>query len=65
MSNDRNKGLRYTRISYEDIGKLLQVFSRRFDEFLALKGFPQETGKHVSNFTLIDIIVRVDKRKAY
>ncbi|MDR1430321.1 MAG: hypothetical protein LBI85_08540 [Spirochaetaceae bacterium] len=65
MSNDRNKGLRYTRISYEDIERLLQVFSGRFDEILALKGFPRETGKHISNFTLIDIIVRVDKRKAY
>jgi hypothetical protein len=65
MPNDRNKNLRYKRIPYEDIEKLLQVFTKRFDEFLSLKGFPPEVGKHISSFTLIDIIVRVDKRKAY
>ena len=41
------------------------MFDKRFDEFLTLKGFPSDTEKHISFFTLIDIIVRVDKRKAY
>jgi hypothetical protein len=65
MSDDRNKSLGYERIPYDDIEKLLQVFNKRFDVFLSLKGFPPETVKHISNFTLIDIIIRVDKRKAY
>jgi hypothetical protein len=65
MPNHRNKNLRYERISYNEIGKLLQVFNKRFNEFLSLKGFPPKAEKHISNFTLIDIIVRVDKRKAY
>jgi hypothetical protein len=65
MPNNRNESLKYGRIPYEDIEKLLQVFNQRFIEFLALKGFPPETEKHISNFTLIDIIVRVDKRRAY
>ena len=65
MPNNRNKSLKYNRIPYEDIEKLLQVFNKRFNEFLALKGFPPEAEKHISNFTLVDIIVLVDKRKAY
>jgi hypothetical protein len=65
MPNNRNKGLGYKRIPYEDIEKLLQVFNKRYNEFLLLKGFPQKVEKHISNFTLIDIIIRVDKRKAY
>ena len=65
MPEDRNNKLKYERIPYEEIEKVLQIFSKRFDEFLILKGFPLETEKHISFFTLIDIIVRVDKRKAY
>ena len=65
MPEERNRGLRYERIPYDNIEKILQLFNNRFDEFLTLKGFPAETEKHISFFTLVDIIVRVDKRKAY
>ena len=65
MSEERNKNLKYERIPFENIKKLLQIFYKRFEEFLILKGFPPETKKHISFYTLIDIIVRVDKRKAY
>ena len=65
MSEKRNKNLKYKCIPQKDIAKILQVFIKRFDEFVILKGFPPETGKHISFFTLIDIIVRVDKGKAY
>jgi len=65
MSEKRNKDLKYERIPYEDIGNVIQVFYKRFEEFLFLQGFPPETEKHISFFTLIDIIVRVDKRKTY
>jgi len=65
MPEERNSNLKYERIPYESIEKVLQLFQKRFDEFLLLKGFPVETEKHVSFYTLMDIIVRVDKRKAY
>ncbi|MCL2066986.1 MAG: hypothetical protein FWG99_05940 [Treponema sp.] len=65
MPEERNKNLKYERISYESIGRILQTFIKRFEEFLILKGFPPEIESHISHFTLIDIIVRVDKRKAY
>ncbi|GHV95903.1 hypothetical protein AGMMS50293_22230 [Spirochaetia bacterium] len=59
----RNKELTYTRIPYDDIEKVLRLFEKRFYAFLTLKGFPPDTESLVSFFTLIDIIVRVDKRK--
>jgi hypothetical protein len=65
MPNERNKHLEYERIPNEDIEKLLKLFNKRFDVFLSLKGFPPEVEKHISYLTLMDIIVRVDKRKAY
>ena len=65
MQGERNKNLKYKRIPIEEIKKLIQIFSKRFNDFLILKGFPPETEKHISFFALIDIIVRVDKRKAY
>jgi len=65
MPAKRNKNLKYERILYKDIEKILQSFYKRFDEFLLLKGFPPKTEKHISPYTLIDIIIRVDKRKAY
>jgi len=65
MPEGRNSNLRYERIPYENIEKIIQLFQRRFDEFLLLKGFPPETERHISFYTLIDVIVRVDKRKAY
>ena len=45
--------------------KILQLFQKRFDEFLLLKGFPPETERYTSFYSLVDIIIRVDKRKAY
>jgi hypothetical protein len=65
MPVNRNKSLKYDRIPNEEIEKILQAFDKRFKEFLSLKGFPPETGVHVSYYTIIDIIIRVDKRKAY
>lgn len=65
MPEQRNKNLKYERIPYKNIEKLLTLFNKRFEEFLTLKGFPSKIEKHISFFTLMDIIVRVDKRKAY
>ena len=65
MPEERNKNLQYERIPYENIFKIFQTFYKRFDEFLILKGFPPETERFISPYALIDIIIRVDKRKAY
>ena len=65
MPEERNKNLKYERIPFEAIEKIIQLFHKRFDVFLALKGFPNDIERHISFFTLMDIIIRVDKRKAY
>jgi len=65
MPEKRNSNLKYERIPYENIEKIIQLFQRRFDEFLFLKGFPPKTERHISFYALIDVIIRVDKRKAY
>ena len=65
MSNTRNKNLKYNRMPQEDIERLIKLFDKWFHYFLALKGFPKNTEVHVSYYSLIDVIIRVDKRKAY
>jgi len=65
MPDNRNKNLRYERIPLEKIEELIQLFYRRFVSLLRLKGFREDTDFHVSFFSLVDAIVRVDKRKAY
>jgi hypothetical protein len=65
MPDRRNEELRYSRIPQTDIEEIIKLFYRRFEDFLKLKGFPSRTECHISFLTLVDIIVRVDKRKAY
>lgn len=65
MPDNRNKSLKYERIPYKNIEKIIKLFCKRFDEFLVYKGFPSDIEKYISFFSLIDIIIRVDKRKAY
>jgi len=65
MPEKRNSNLKYKRIPNKEIEIIIQTFHKTFDLFLQEKGYPTGTGKYISYFTLIDIIVRVDKRKAY
>jgi hypothetical protein len=65
MSDQRNEDLKYTQIPLDEIGKILKLLYKRFMDFLPLKGFPSDTERHISFLTLVDIIARVDKRKAY
>jgi hypothetical protein len=65
MPDTRNKNLRYRRIPLGKIWEILKFFEGEFNNFLRLKCFPEDIKYHVSGYTLIDIIVRVDKRKAY
>jgi hypothetical protein len=64
-TDNRNKNLKYERITLSEIEKIIKLFQKRFEFFLRLKGFPENTKFHVSHYSLIDVIVRVDKRKAY
>jgi hypothetical protein len=65
MPGQRNEDLKYTPIHLADINEIVELFYDRFAEFLTLKGFPPDVESHISFITLVDIIVRVDKRKAY
>jgi hypothetical protein len=65
MSGQRNADLKYNQIPQEDIEKAIKLFYNRFQDFLPLKGFPPGTEFHIAFLTLVDIIIRVDKRKAY
>jgi hypothetical protein len=65
MSVDRNKSLKYERISLKDIEKHIKLFDKLFKYFLTLKGFPEDTKNHISYYSVVDMIIRVDKRKAY
>ena len=65
MPEKRNGNSRCERMPYKEIENIVRMFQKRFDEFLLNKGYPPETEKYTSFFSLVDIIVRVDKRKAY
>ena len=65
MSDARNKSFRYERIPLDQIEKSIKVFHGLFRSFLRLKNFSENTGFHISFYSLVDAIVRVDKRKAY
>jgi hypothetical protein len=65
MPGQRNAYLKYDRISLAEISEIIKIFYYRFSSFLFLKGFPSNIKCHISFITLVDMIVRVDKRKAY
>jgi len=65
MSAKRNKTLKYKPIPLNEVYKQMGLIEYWFKEFLTYKGFPQNVQIHISYYSLIDIIVRVDKRKAY
>jgi len=50
---------------YNEIEKMTKLFVKRFKDFLAIKNFPKTVAYHISYVALADIIIRVDKRKAY
>jgi len=65
MPTKRNKNLKYRRMPYKEIEEKIELLTKRFKEFLGLKGFPENVEYSISYVTLVDIIIRVDKRKAY
>jgi hypothetical protein len=62
---DRNSALKYTKMPSEEIYSLVKVFYDQFRHFLSTKGFPADVEFHISVFDIVDMIGRVDKRKAY
>ena len=65
ISQVRNKNLKYERIPVENIKQLINSLIKIFDDFITLKGFSANTKRHICLYDLMDIIIRVDKRKAY
>ena len=65
MPNKRNKNLKYKRMPNKEMEGILKLFTERFKDFLKLKDFPENVKYHISYVALADIIIRVDKRKAY
>jgi len=49
----------------KEIEGMVELLVEKFKEFLVLKGFPENVNYFISYVTLADIIIRVDKRKAY
>jgi len=65
MPAARNKNLKYRRMPSKDMEEIIKFLIGSFKEFLNVKGFPKDVKYYVSYVSLIDIIIRVDKRKAY
>jgi len=65
MSAKRNKSLKYRRMPNNEIEEILKLLVERFKNFLTFKGYPENIKYFISYVTLADIIIRVDKRKAY
>ncbi|GHV19434.1 hypothetical protein FACS189494_01030 [Spirochaetia bacterium] len=62
---DRNASLRYEKMPPKEINSLIKMFQRIFVHFLKIKGFPSDLSFNISLLDVVDIISRVDKRKAY
>jgi len=65
MPAKRNKNLKYRRMPYNEIEEKIKLLTEKFKDFLTLKGFPKNVEHYISYVALVDIIIRVDKRKAY
>jgi hypothetical protein len=65
MPEERNSTLKYIRIPNDEIYPIIKRFHDNFKAFLAKKGFPADIAFHMSVLDIIDIINRVDKRRAY
>jgi len=50
---------------YKEIEEKIKFFEKRFKDFLTFKGFPKNAEYYISYMSLVDVIIRVDKRKAY
>jgi hypothetical protein len=65
MPSQRNANLKYDPMPLTELRGVVKLLYEWFMCFLYMKGFPHDTQCHVSAPALVDIIIRVDKRKAY
>ena len=66
MTEERNSRYRYVKIPNNEITAMLRFFEGMIEKFLFYyKKFPKNFKYQVSGVDLIDIVFRVDKRKAY
>lgn len=61
----RNSDLDYVTITDEEVYELHDSFIKIFEQFLTDFGCPSDTNYTVNSYSLIDAIIRVDKRIAY
>ncbi len=61
----RNANLKYERISVEEIYKHVKVFEEQFIKFISIRDYPEDIEFSTSVISIIETIIRVDKRKAY
>ena len=60
-----NSVLRYTPMGYDEIFDWMVWLEEMFNDFLTVSGYPSDLSYFVSRRDLVDMICRVDKRKAY
>jgi len=65
MSVERNKNLTYKQMPQKEIEDKIKFFDKRFKDFLTFKGFYEDVKYNISYISIMDVIIRVDKRKAY
>ena len=67
MTNDeeRNGSLEYSDIPREDVVELIDWLCESFDRFALIYGYPSDLKFHVIYESLVEVVRRVDKRKAY
>ena len=61
----RNSNLTYTIIPDDELLELCKFFENLFESFLKDFHFPDDTQYSINEYSLIDAIIRVDKREAY
>ncbi len=61
----RNADLEYIPLEDKHLIKIYNAFFDKFKKFLSEMKYPSDTKYFINGYSLIDVIMRVDKRKAY
>lgn len=62
---ERNSDLAYSEIPDEDVYKLYDWLRDTFCRFAVVYGYPADVDCHIVHESLVEVVRRVDKRKAY
>jgi hypothetical protein len=63
---ERNHSVQYESIPHRELHDIFRLFKERINYFVvSVLGYPPDIKYFVSEVALIDMIIRVDKRKAY